>query len=134
MKLIKTDKIKSKYKNIIFLIILLTFLSITLKTIGVIKIKGDSMLPLYKNNDIVFYLKGFKGVNIGDDVIVNVTNLEVPFDYIIKRVDDIKYVGDMKGNRYYKLTSLNNDIETLDSNIIGTVPDIYIVGRVLFKI
>ncbi len=92
------------------------------------------MTPLYKDNDIVFYLKGSNKIYIGHDVIVNVTNLDLPFEYIIKRVSNIKDIGDRKGEKYYELMSLNNSIETLDSKVIGTVPDIYIVGKVLFKL
>lgn len=121
---------------LLFFIIALIFSN----TFGICKVSGDSMQPTLADGQIVFFLKNnlltkpFLSIDENDIVVVNIDKYNLPYRYLIKRVESKRHLTDLvKDTDYYTLTSDNKDIETLDSSYLGEIEDRSILGKVILK-
>ena len=87
-----------------------------------IKIKGDSMLPCYREDDYVLLIKnGFRSIRVGDDVVCNHHQYGIILKRIYKCIDDKLY-----------LTGLNS--KSTDRADLGAVENKDIIGCVIWHI
>lgn len=166
---LKREIYKSKYFNIlkstIFTLIVIAAIALLVATIvfPVLEVSGSSMVPLYKQGDIVVAVKNSKlkrgdviafyhgnkvlikrviagsgsYITIDNDGNVYVDGEKLKEDYIDKKAlgeSDIEYPYQVKSEEWFVLSDdRNNSIDSRNKDV-GCVSKENIIGKVLFKI